>query len=140
MLRVMDAGGSFEQRFALPLRENPRRVLLGVRVGYGTALDDLSGPRLGLDVWAPLHVGPVWLGAGISAVASRAKQRVVDAAKVLGRSIPAPTEEGGPKPIVVAPSMWAPIAILIFVLFILGLAMPEGLRVVLAGALAELGV
>jgi hypothetical protein len=80
VLRVMDSGGGFDQSFALPLRENPRRVLLGVRLGYGTALDDLQGPRVGVDVWAPLHVGPVWLGAGISAVASRAKQRVVDAA------------------------------------------------------------
>ena len=77
-LRVMDAGGSFEQRFPLPLRENPRRLLLGARVGYGTAFDDLSGPRAGLDVWAPFQVGSLWLGAGLSATVARARRTVVD--------------------------------------------------------------
>lgn len=49
-------------------------------------------------------------------------------------------EEGGPKPVAVTVSMWVPIAALILILFVLGLAMPEGLRSILAGALAELGV
>jgi hypothetical protein len=75
----MDAGGGFEQHFDLPLRENPRRFLLGARVGYGTALDDLAGPRLGLDLWAPFQVGNVWLGAGLTATVSQANRTVTDA-------------------------------------------------------------
>jgi hypothetical protein len=77
-LRVMDAGGGFEQRFDLPLRENPRRLLLGARLGYGTALDDLSGPRAGLDLWAPFQAGSVWLGAGLSATVAQARRTVTD--------------------------------------------------------------
>jgi len=77
-LRVTDAGGNFEQRFPLPLRENPRRLLLGARIGYGTALDDLSGPRAGVDLWAPFPLGRVWLGAGLSATVSRARRTFAD--------------------------------------------------------------
>jgi hypothetical protein len=79
-LRVADAGGNFEQRFPLPLREDPHRLLVGARVGWGTALSDLSAPRLGLDVWSPFQLGSVWLGAGLSATASRARQTVRDPA------------------------------------------------------------
>jgi hypothetical protein len=75
---VTDTGGNFEQRFPLPLRENPRRLLLGARVGYGTALDDLSGPRAGVDLWAPLPLGRVWLGVGLSATVSRARRTFTD--------------------------------------------------------------
>jgi hypothetical protein len=82
-LRVMDAGGNFEQRFALPLRENPRRLLLGARVGYGTSFDDLSGPRAGLDLWAPFQVGNAWLGVGLSATVGQARRTVTDPATLL---------------------------------------------------------
>jgi hypothetical protein len=77
-LRVADAGGTFEQRFPLPLRENPRRLLVGPRLGWSTALDDLSSPRVGLDVWSPFQLGSVWLGAGVSATVARARQTVTD--------------------------------------------------------------
>ncbi|MCX6649335.1 MAG: proton-conducting transporter membrane subunit [Candidatus Bathyarchaeota archaeon] len=49
-------------------------------------------------------------------------------------------EGGGPEAVAIPSSMRAPIVALILILFVLGLAMPEGLRAVLAGALAELGV
>lgn len=77
-LRVTDTSGNFEQHFPLPLRENPRRLLVGARIGYGTALDDLSGPRVGLDVWAPFRLGSVWLGLGLSATVSQARRTVED--------------------------------------------------------------
>jgi hypothetical protein len=76
VLRVMDAGGSFEQRFPVPIRENPRRLLLGVRGGWATGLDDLSGPRVGVDAWAPFRLGDVWLGGGLSATAAQASREV----------------------------------------------------------------
>jgi hydrogenase-4 component F len=49
-------------------------------------------------------------------------------------------EDGGPQAVATLSSMKAPIAVLILILFILGLAMPEGLRTILESALAELGV
>ncbi len=49
-------------------------------------------------------------------------------------------EDGGAQPATVSRSMVAPIIVLILILFMLGIAMPEGLRAILAGALAELGV
>ncbi|HET8541216.1 MAG TPA: hypothetical protein VFL83_15180 [Anaeromyxobacter sp.] len=79
-LRVADTGGNFEQRFPLPLREDPRRLLLGARLGWSTALDDLASPHAGLDVWSPLQLGSVWLGAGLSVTGARARQTVTDAA------------------------------------------------------------
>jgi hypothetical protein len=80
VLRVMDAGGSFEQRFPVPIRENPRRLLLGVRGGWGTELDDLSSPRVGVDLWAPFRLGDVWLGGGLTAIGARATRDVSDPA------------------------------------------------------------
>ncbi len=79
-LRVADRGGSFEQRFSLPLRENPRRLLVGPRLGWSTALDELSSPHAGLDLWSPFPLGGAWLGAGVSATAARASQTVTDPA------------------------------------------------------------
>jgi hydrogenase-4 component F len=49
-------------------------------------------------------------------------------------------EEGGPAKVKTPPSMTAPIQLLILALFLLGLAMPEGVRVILTNALAELEV
>ena len=77
-LRVADAGGNFEQLFPLPLRENPRRLLVGARLGWGTALNDLSAARVGLDVWSPFQVGRAWLGAGACATVSQARRTVSD--------------------------------------------------------------
>jgi hypothetical protein len=80
LLRVADAAGGFEQRFPLPLRADTRRFLVGARAGWATAFDDLSGPRVGLDVWAPLHAGDLTFGVGLSAAVARAKQDVTDPA------------------------------------------------------------
>ncbi len=79
-LRVADTGGNFEERFPLPLRENPRRLLVGPRLGWSTALDDLSSPHAGLDVWSPFQLGSAWLGAGISATFAQARQTITDPA------------------------------------------------------------
>ncbi|HEX9051567.1 MAG TPA: hypothetical protein VF841_13630 [Anaeromyxobacter sp.] len=79
-LRVADAGGTFEQRFPLPLRENPRRLLVGPRLGWTTAFDDLRAPHAGLDLWSPFELGGAWLGAGVSATFARARQTVSDPA------------------------------------------------------------
>ncbi len=79
-LRVADTDGNFEQRFELPIREDPRRLLVGARLGWGTALDDLSSPHAGLDLWTPFRAGGVWLGAGLSATAARARRTVTDPA------------------------------------------------------------
>ncbi len=78
VLRVSDAAAGYERQFPLPLREDPRRLLLGVRGGWSTSFGDLSGPRVGLDAWAPFRAGDVGLGAGLTAMVGRAKQTVTD--------------------------------------------------------------
>jgi hypothetical protein len=82
-LRVADAGGTFEQRIPLPLRENPYRLLMGARLGWGTSLDDLSAGRVGLDVWHPFRAGRAWLSVGLTVTASQASRTVTDPASGL---------------------------------------------------------
>jgi hypothetical protein len=79
-LRVADAAAGYERRFPLPLRADTRRLLVGARAGWTTTFGELSGPRVGLDVWAPFRAGDVVLGAGLSVTGGKAKQTVTDAA------------------------------------------------------------
>ncbi|HEY3445120.1 MAG TPA: hypothetical protein VGK67_02105 [Myxococcales bacterium] len=56
-LRVADPQGALEQTTAVPVRPDPGRLLLGLRVGYFHSLATLHGPRAGLG--ATLRLGPV---------------------------------------------------------------------------------
>jgi hypothetical protein len=67
----------------VPLRAAPHRLLVGVRAGFVHSLAAQAGPRLGLDTWAPFRVGGLWLGAGLTASASRVRQSVTDASGTL---------------------------------------------------------
>ena len=78
-VRVVDPSGAFERILPLPMREDPHRLLLGVRGGYTRGLGDLSGPRLGLDVIRPFRLGGNWLKAGLSLSYGKATRTVTSA-------------------------------------------------------------
>lgn len=82
-LTVRDASGQFEQRVPIPVRAAPRRLLIGVRAGVVHGLAERLGPRVGLDTWAPFQLGRTWLGAGVTASASRTRRTVTDAGGTL---------------------------------------------------------
>ena len=83
-LRIVDANGGFEQTTALPLRHDPRRLLVGARAGWAQSPGDAAGPRFGLDVWLPLHLGGSTLALCAAATYGSAEQGdVTDAAGTL---------------------------------------------------------
>jgi Invasin, domain 3 len=82
MVRLVDATGTHASAFPVPLL-SPQRLLVGVRGGLYHGLGERSGPRAGLDVWAPFRAGEVPLAVGLSASWSQASQRVVDASRGL---------------------------------------------------------
>lgn len=71
-LRVVDSSGGFEQSVSIPLRADPGRLLLGVRVGFTHSLGDLATPRAGLDLAVPIRLGGSYLALGASATAATA--------------------------------------------------------------------
>jgi hypothetical protein len=79
LIRVVDAAGTFEQKVELPMREDPRRLLIGVRAGYTHSLQELMGARLGVDVSVLLRAGPAMLWVSALVQAGLAAQTVSDA-------------------------------------------------------------
>ncbi|MHB8879310.1 MAG: Ig-like domain-containing protein, partial [Myxococcaceae bacterium] len=77
-VRVVDSTGAFEARLGLPLRENPHRVLAGVRAGATHTLGDVLGARVGLDLYAPLRLRNATLGLGLTASYGSLTQLVTD--------------------------------------------------------------
>ncbi len=65
LIRLVDSTGSFEQKVELPMREDPKRLLIGVRGGFTHSLQELMGARGGLDLSVSARLGPVlvWLSA-----------------------------------------------------------------------------
>ncbi len=65
LIRVVDSSGLFEQRIEVPMREDVRRLLVGVRGGFVHSLGDLMGPRGGADLSVPVRAGGalLWLSA-----------------------------------------------------------------------------
>jgi hypothetical protein len=78
LIRVVDSTGTFEQKVELPMRENPGRFLIGLRGGFTHSLQDLLGPRVGLDLSLALHAGPVMLWLSALAQGGLAQQTVTD--------------------------------------------------------------
>ena len=76
LIRVVDTSGAFEQRVTVPMREDPRRFLIGVRGGFVHSLGDLVGPRVGADLSVPLQAGPVLLWFSLVGQAGQATQTV----------------------------------------------------------------
>jgi len=65
LIRLVDSTGTFEQKVELSMREDPKRLLIGVRGGFTHSLQELMGARGGLDVSLSVRLGPVlvWLSA-----------------------------------------------------------------------------
>jgi hypothetical protein len=83
LIRVVDSTGTFEQKVELPMREDPRRLLIGVRGGYTHSFEDEQGPRVGMDLSIALHAGPTMLWLSAVADSSWATQTVSDASGML---------------------------------------------------------
>lgn len=79
LIRVVDAAGGFEQRVPVPMREDPRRFLVGARAGIVYSLAELVGPRFGADVSFPVRAGPVLLWLSVVGQVGFAQQTVTDA-------------------------------------------------------------
>lgn len=77
-VRIIDGSGTFEKNLQIPLRAGPS-FLIGPRGGYTHSLGQLSGPRIGLDLWIPFHIGRAVLGFGVSGAWEPASQTVKDA-------------------------------------------------------------
>lgn len=82
LIRVVDDTGAYERRIALPMREDPKRLLLGVRGGVVHGLSDMVGPRAGLDLSLPVKAGPTLVWLSLAGEAGQAAQSVSDAAGV----------------------------------------------------------
>jgi hypothetical protein len=83
-LKIVDADGGFEQTTDVPLRHDPRRLLLGARAGWAQSPGDAAGPRFGLDLWMPLRLGGSTLALCAAATYGTAEQAdVTDAAGTL---------------------------------------------------------
>jgi hypothetical protein len=82
-IRVVDANGGFEQTAPLPLRQEPRRLLVGVHAGWARSPGDAAGPRVGVDAWVPFGLGPAHLALGVAASVGRAEREVPDATGTL---------------------------------------------------------
>jgi hypothetical protein len=78
-LKILDANGGFEQTVTLPLRAEPRRLLVGAFAGWSQSPGDAAGLRLGLDAWLPFRAGPANLAVGAAASWGSASRDVSDA-------------------------------------------------------------
>lgn len=79
LIRLVDSTGTFEQKVELPMRENPKRFLIGVRGGFTHSLKELMGARVGVDVSVNLRAGPVMLWLSALVQGGLASQAVSDA-------------------------------------------------------------
>jgi len=77
-LKIVDANGGFEQTTEVPLRHDPRRLLLGITGGWVQSPGDAAGPRFGLDAWVPLRLGGSTLALGIAASYGAVERSVAD--------------------------------------------------------------
>ncbi|MBK7860356.1 MAG: hypothetical protein IPJ65_17440 [Archangiaceae bacterium] len=78
LIRVVDSTGTFEQKVELPMRENPRRFLIGVRGGITHSLQELFGPRVGVDLSLAVRLGSVMLWLSGLVQGGLAQQTVTD--------------------------------------------------------------
>lgn len=83
LIRVVDSTGLFEQRIEVPMREDVRRFLIGVRGGFVHSLGDLMGPRGGVDLSIPVRAGGVLLWFSVVAQVGAASQTVTDGSGAL---------------------------------------------------------
>lgn len=83
LIRVVDSTGTFEQKVELPMREDPRRLLIGVRGGFTHSLQELMGARVGVDLSVGLRLGSVMLWLSALAQGGLAEQTVTDASGAL---------------------------------------------------------
>ncbi len=83
LIRLVDSSGTFEEKVELPMRENPRRLLIGVRGGFTHSLQDLMGARVGVDLSVGLRAGSVMLWLSALAQGGLAQQTVTDASGTL---------------------------------------------------------
>jgi len=82
-IKVIDALGGFEQTVPLPLRQDPRRLLVGVSAGWALSPGDAAGIRLGVDAWAPFRLGRASLALGAAISGGRVEREVSDATGAL---------------------------------------------------------
>jgi hypothetical protein len=82
-LKIVDAEGGFEQVVPLPLRNDPRRLLVGAFAGWALSPGDAAGLRVGFDAWVPFSLGRANLAVGGAAAFGRAERDVADATGTL---------------------------------------------------------
>jgi hypothetical protein len=82
-LKIVDANGGFEQTTAVPLRHDPRRLLLGVTGGWAQSPGDSAGPRFGLDAALPWRLGGSVVVLGLAASYGTVERSVTDPAATL---------------------------------------------------------
>jgi hypothetical protein len=82
-LKIVDENGGFEQTTPLPLRHDPRRLLVGAAAGWAQSPGDAAGFRLGADAWVPFRLGSANLSLGATASFGRAERDVADATGTL---------------------------------------------------------
>src|SRR5207248_1834669 len=66
-VRVVDKASAFEQSVEVPLRDDPRRLLVGVRAGVAYSLGDQLAAPVGADVLVPVRAGAQLFFAGATA-------------------------------------------------------------------------
>jgi hypothetical protein len=77
----------FQKELSIPLREDLRRLLVGVRLSLTHDLGDLVGARVGLDLWAPFRIRSAVFGSGLSASYARAAYTVRDPTGALSTEV-----------------------------------------------------
>lgn len=82
-LKIIDAIGGFEQTVPLPLRQDPRRLLIGASAAWAQSPGDAAGLRPGFDVWAPFRFGRANLALGAAISGGRVEREVADATGTL---------------------------------------------------------
>ena len=83
LIRLVDSTGTFEQKVELPMREDPRRLLIGVRGGFTHSLQELMGARVGVDLSVGFRLGSVLIWLSALAQGGLAEQTVTDASGTL---------------------------------------------------------
>lgn len=78
LVRMVDSTDKFESKLTIPLREDPKQLLAGVRIGAVHNLGERITPRIGIDIWMPIRLGPAYLGAGLCATLAWSSQAVTD--------------------------------------------------------------
>lgn len=83
VLKVVDENGGFERILPVPIRSDPRRLLIGFASGYTLGPGNAAGPRFGAEAWVPWRAGGFSFGSGVAVSYGSAARTVTDATGTL---------------------------------------------------------